>query len=136
MRGAPQAISRANSREVTTQPLKEAINEPHPSTYQRNEHTSNINDEGWQLVRSRKDRREYESHNHATQPPKKHQHGYKKGFATKQIEVAYARAFNEKLCLRCLGKDHKRSLCREPIKWLNCRLLGLRTPCSPLSTKL
>lgn len=48
----------------------------------------------------------------------------KRLFSSKETEKAYAKAFNERRCLRCLAKDHKRSQCREPIRCFKCRKLG------------
>jgi hypothetical protein len=46
------------------------------------------------------------------------------GFANPKIEEAYARAFNARLCLRCMGKGHTRAHCREPMKCFICHKFG------------
>lgn len=43
---------------------------------------------------------------------------------TDEIHHAYERAFKERRCLRCLGKDHKRAQCREPVRCFSCNCLG------------
>lgn len=47
-----------------------------------------------------------------------------RGFASQENEKAYAKAFNERRCLRCLSKDHKRGQCREPVRCFQCNALG------------
>lgn len=48
----------------------------------------------------------------------------KKMFLSEENEKAYARAFNERRCLRCLARDHKRAQCREPMRCFKCGKLG------------
>ncbi|KAF3330969.1 hypothetical protein FCM35_KLT04323 [Carex littledalei] len=50
--------------------------------------------------------------------------GTSRGFATEENEKAFAKAFNERRCLCCLAKDHKRSECREPVRCFQCNKLG------------
>lgn len=50
--------------------------------------------------------------------------GQKKSFKSEETEKAFAQAFNERRCFRCLAKDHKRSECREPMRCFKCNKLG------------
>jgi hypothetical protein len=52
------------------------------------------------------------------------QHRGNRGFANPKIEEAYARAFNARLCLRCMGKGHTRAHCRGPMKCFICHKFG------------
>lgn len=48
----------------------------------------------------------------------------KERFLTGEVKKMYQAAFNEKRCLRCLSKGHKRFQCREPIRCYKCKCSG------------
>lgn len=48
----------------------------------------------------------------------------KKRFWSEEVEKAYAKAFKERLYLRCLSKGHKQAQCRDPMLCFKCKGVG------------
>jgi hypothetical protein len=79
--------------------------------------------EGWQLVR-RRTKYIKKTTEHQTSTQSAGQNSKSRGFKNPTIEQAYARAFNVRLCLKCMGKDHRRAQCRELVRCFQCSGLG------------
>jgi hypothetical protein len=109
-----------NRTSINEATRRDIINIP-PNSQQGHEKASK--DEGWKTV-------SYKKHKNNSRQLQTRLNRAKEILATKatysnpQIEAAFGRAFNVRLCLMCMGKDHKRAQCREPIRCFKCGLLG------------
>lgn len=88
-------------------------------------------DEGWKTVGPRKRSRQnpktagiYDGSRRGNQWSGQAKMSGKKVYSSEETQRAYAKAFNEGRCFRCLARDHKKWQCREPVRCFKCDGLG------------